>query len=494
MSSGTKTPSSVTSFHWCTPCISRIGRVERPGELRSTMSWLSPAWRSSPSGSVRHRTTKKSAACAPPVHFLTPCTSQPPSVRSARVFTAARSEPAPSSLMPIANEHSPHAIAGSSARRCASVPKRSSAGPVCRSATQCALTGAPAASSSSVTTQRSGGLRPPPPYSRGHVMPTQPRAASARENSGDAPHADPHASHCTSNGCSARNARTSARSSAAPSGARAGGSASAVSAPEVTPARYPSVAMAWLDRDGVRIHYEVHGTASARDPVLLSHGFCASAAMWQPNLAAFGAQRAVVAWDLRGHARSDAPDDPALYAHHLALDDMSALLDAAGAARAVLCGMSLGGYLSLRFHALFPERVAALILVDTGPGYRRDSERDGWNAYCDEVAADLEARGLAAVRDSPEVAEHPSARGLAHAARGIMGQRDALVAESLGTVVEPTLVVVGSEDAPFLRAADYMAAKIPGARKVVIDGAGHAANMDRPEVFNAAVTDFLEAL
>jgi pimeloyl-ACP methyl ester carboxylesterase len=249
-----------------------------------------------------------------------------------------------------------------------------------------------------------------------------------------------------------------------------------------------------LDRDGVRLHYEVHGTPGERPAVLLSHGFSASAAMWEPNLAAFGADRAVVAWDLRGHARSDAPGDPSLYSHEHAVGDMAALLDEAGAAQAVLCGMSLGGYLSLRFTALHPERVAGLILVDTGPGYRRDSERDGWNAYCDQVAADLESRGLAALRDSPEVADHPDAMGLAHAARGIMGQRDALVAESLGAVAVPALVVVGSEDEPFLRAADYMAAKMPSAQKVVIDGAGHAANMDRPEVFNAAVTDFLEAL
>ena len=252
--------------------------------------------------------------------------------------------------------------------------------------------------------------------------------------------------------------------------------------------------MTWLDRDGFRLHYEVHSTGTDRAPVLLSHGFSASAAMWEPNLAAFGAQRPVVAWDLRGHARSDAPDDAARYSHELALGDMAALLDEIGAPRAVLCGMSLGGYLSLRFTALHPERVAALILVDTGPGYRRDSERDGWNAYCEQVAAELEAKGLAAMRESPEVAEHASAAAIAHAARGIMGQRDALVAESLGDVAVPALVVVGSEDEQFLRAADYMAAKIPGARKVVIDGAGHAANMDRPDDFNRAVTDFLEAL
>ena len=254
--------------------------------------------------------------------------------------------------------------------------------------------------------------------------------------------------------------------------------------------------MAWLDRDGVRLRYETHGASGGRTPLLLTHGFSASATMWGPNLRALADDRQVVVWDLRGHGRSDAPHDPGLYSHELSVGDMAALLDEAGAERAVLVGMSLGGYLSLAFRARHPERVAALVLVDTGPGYRQDGERAGWNAYVERTAAAIDARGFAAVRESPEVAlaHHRRAGGLALAARGIMAQRDASVIESLGDVDVPTLVVVGADDEPFLRAADYMAAKIPGARKVVIDAAGHAANLDRPEVFNAAVTEFLEGL
>jgi pimeloyl-ACP methyl ester carboxylesterase len=254
--------------------------------------------------------------------------------------------------------------------------------------------------------------------------------------------------------------------------------------------------MTWLDRDGVRLYYEVHDGPAQRTPLLLTHGFSAGAAMWAPNVGALSAARRVVAWDMRGHARSDAPADGALYSHELSVADMAAVLGAAGVERAVLCGMSLGGYLSLSFRLRHPERVAALVLVDTGPGYRRDGERDAWNAYVERTAADLEARGIAALRDSPEVAlaAPRDAAGLARAARGIMAQRDAAVIESLETVDVPTLVVVGSEDEPFLRAADYMAARVPGAEKVVIDGAGHAANVDRPDVFNTTVNEFLEAL
>ena len=72
--------------------------------------------------------------------------------------------------------------------------------------------------------------------------------------------------------------------------------------------------------------------------------------------------------------------------------------------------------------------------------------------------------------------------------------RDSGVITSLPDIKVPAIVIVGSEDTPFLAASDYMATKIPGATKVVIDGAGHAANIDKPEAFNAALMEFLKAL
>ncbi|MCL6644115.1 MAG: alpha/beta fold hydrolase, partial [Dehalococcoidia bacterium] len=91
-------------------------------------------------------------------------------------------------------------------------------------------------------------------------------------------------------------------------------------------------------------------------------------------------------------------------------------------------------------------------------------------------------------------AQHRSAKGLALAARGMLAQFDSRVIESLETIRVPTLVLVGEKDEPFLGATDYMAAKIPGAQKVVIPGAGHAANIENPAAFNAAVEAFLTAL
>jgi pimeloyl-ACP methyl ester carboxylesterase len=91
-------------------------------------------------------------------------------------------------------------------------------------------------------------------------------------------------------------------------------------------------------------------------------------------------------------------------------------------------------------------------------------------------------------------ATHRTADGLARAARGMLAQKDSRVINSLPAIVVPTLIVVGANDTPFLAATDYMAAKIPGAKKVIIPDAGHSANLDQPHIFNAAVVDFLARL
>jgi pimeloyl-ACP methyl ester carboxylesterase len=252
--------------------------------------------------------------------------------------------------------------------------------------------------------------------------------------------------------------------------------------------------MAYLDRDGFPIYYEVTGGENPGLPVLLSHGFTASTRMWQPNIAALSAGRPVITWDVRGHGRSGAPDDPAQYSQEASLADMAGVLDACGVERVVAAGLSLGGYLSLAFYQAWPDRVAALVLCDTGPGYRNDQARQAWNDRALAQADRLQRDGLAALGNSPEtrVAGHRSAVGLAHAARGILTQRDDAVIGSLPTIKVPTLVLVGARDQPFLGAADYMAAKIPGATRAVIPDAGHASNIDQPELFNEQVLAFLQ--
>ncbi|MGH7024238.1 MAG: alpha/beta fold hydrolase [Caulobacteraceae bacterium] len=249
--------------------------------------------------------------------------------------------------------------------------------------------------------------------------------------------------------------------------------------------------MSILNRDGVAIHYEVTGEGPA---LLLTHGYSATGEMWRGQVEAFSRHYRLIRWDMRGHGRSDYPEDLAAYSEEVTVADMAALLEEVGAERAIVGGLSLGGYMSLAFHLAHPERVRALLIIDTGPGYRNDEAREGWNRNALRTAERYEGEGLARLAaGSPEMrqSQHRDAVGLARAARGMLTQKDARVISSLPTIAVPSLVVVGANDTPFLAASDYMAGKIPGARKVVIEGAGHAANIDQPEAFNAAILAFL---
>jgi pimeloyl-ACP methyl ester carboxylesterase len=249
-----------------------------------------------------------------------------------------------------------------------------------------------------------------------------------------------------------------------------------------------------LNRDGVNIYYEVHGSGP---PLLLTHGYSSTSAMWQGQIEALAKQHTLILWDMRGHGQSDYPDDAAAYSEALTVGDMAGLLDRVGATSAIVGGLSLGGYMSLAFVRTHPERVRALLIVDTGPGFKKDDARDAWNTRAYETADRFDREGLDVLKSASRERSgvvHRDASGLARAARGMLTQRDASVIETLPHIKVPSLVVVGADDTPFLAASDYMAAKIPGASKVVIPAAGHAANIDQPQAFIDALLPFLDSL
>ena len=232
----------------------------------------------------------------------------------------------------------------------------------------------------------------------------------------------------------------------------------------------------FVESAGARIHYEVSGSGP---PVLLTHGFGETLRVWDGQVGALAPVCRLVTWDLRGHGATVTPDTDEAYSREAALADMAAVLDAAGAPQAIVGGSSLGGYLSLSFALAHPERVRALLLFNTGPGYRDESARADWNAFAERLA---------------RRSQRNSNPGLARAARGTLMQSDSSVIDSLPTITVPTLVLVGENDRPFRVAADYLAAKIPGASKVVIPGAKHHPNVEQADAFNRAVLDILTRL
>jgi pimeloyl-ACP methyl ester carboxylesterase len=251
--------------------------------------------------------------------------------------------------------------------------------------------------------------------------------------------------------------------------------------------------MPTIEVNGVHVNYEEHG-AHYGMPILLTHAFAASLQMWRPQFDAWRDYR-VIGWDMRGHGGTDSPPSPDDYTEKLTVEDMASILRHLGITETVIGGLSLGGYISLEFQLAHPEMVKALILCNTGPGYRKDDARAGWNDFSTGYAKRFEERGLDGLGRGIEIDEtrqyQRSAKGLAMAARGILTQRDAKVMEHLEQINVPTLLVLGADDARYRGGMEYMATKIPNARLVVIEEAAHAVNLYQPEKFNAAVTDFL---
>lgn len=224
--------------------------------------------------------------------------------------------------------------------------------------------------------------------------------------------------------------------------------------------------------------------------LVLTHGWGATAYMWKPQVDALRDRARVITWDLRGHGRSESPDDPDAYSLDIALADLDALV---GDQRVVLGGHSLGGQLSIAYALRHPERVAGLALLSTGPGYRDDAAREEWNGNIERQALALEKRGMDALPAGNDMhgGLHTSPLALAHAIRGFVKQHDSSIMDGIPSITAPTLVLVGAKDRGFLNAADYFERKLADATKVVVPDAGHGVNRHQPAAVNIALAALL---
>jgi pimeloyl-ACP methyl ester carboxylesterase len=195
------------------------------------------------------------------------------------------------------------------------------------------------------------------------------------------------------------------------------------------------------------------------------------------------------------------------------VEDLGSVLDwAAPGEAAVLAGLSFGGLASLHFVLRRPERVRGLLLVDSGPGFKKPEAQARWEASVEKTAAYLERKGMEPFVASRAVTllvgtrpELPEARaalraiaeqdptGLARFGRGIAGPVPGVIDELAGIDV-PALVMVGEHDAAYLRAAEVMEARLPRAELVVIPGGHHIVNIEESEAFDAAALRFLTRL
>jgi 3-oxoadipate enol-lactonase len=257
------------------------------------------------------------------------------------------------------------------------------------------------------------------------------------------------------------------------------------------------------DVNGQRIWYQDSGGPGL--PLVLAHGFLMDSEMFDPQVEALAGDQRVITWDQRGHGRTESTPEP--FSYWDSADDQRALLDHLGVQRAVVGGMSQGGFIGLRFALRYPERTAGLVLIDTQSGLEDPEKVPEYDMMLDVWASDGPSQPLremvAAIiigNQRPEAApylekwESLEVAPLQQIYRTLMDRDD--ITERLREITAPAVVIHGEEDAaiPMAR-AEELCAGLSGCRGLVrIPGAGHAANLTHPEPANAAIRELLASL
>jgi 3-oxoadipate enol-lactonase len=256
--------------------------------------------------------------------------------------------------------------------------------------------------------------------------------------------------------------------------------------------------------EDARIGYDDIGRGA---PVVFLHAFPLDRTMWAPQTSALASEWRCITIDTRGFGEST-PVGP--FGVDRYADDVLAVLDAAGAERATIVGLSMGGYVALALWRRAPERVGALVLADTRAGADAPDTRERRR----ELMALALEQGVAAVVDRQlvgllgkttrdrhgEIESAVRTIGTRATAEGITGALEALLARpdstaTLGTISVPTLVIVGDEDVltpP--KEARTMHGAIPRSRLEVITQAGHLSNIEHPAAFNVLLSEFLRSI
>jgi 3-oxoadipate enol-lactonase len=253
-----------------------------------------------------------------------------------------------------------------------------------------------------------------------------------------------------------------------------------------------------------RLYYEVAGTG---EPLVLIHGFTLDTRMWDDQFRPLAEHHRVVRYDVRGFGKSAVPAG----APYTNADDLAALLDYLTIPAAAIIGLSMGGGIAIDFALAYPAMTRTLIPVDSSlSGHQWSGE---WNARFGQIGQTARAGGVDAAKTqwladplfAPANERAAVAARLQRMVADYSGwhwvnrdprrKNERPATKRLGEITTPTLVVIGERDVPdFHVVADRVTALIPDARKVVIPGVGHMANMEAPERFTSEALGFLSAI
>jgi pimeloyl-ACP methyl ester carboxylesterase len=262
--------------------------------------------------------------------------------------------------------------------------------------------------------------------------------------------------------------------------------------------------------DGVRLHYEEAGSGT---PIVFVHEFGGDHRSWEAQMRWFSRRHRCVTYGARGYPPSDVPADVQVYSQRRAVQDILAVMDAAGIDRAHVVGLSMGGFAALHFGLDHPSRAHSIVVAGAGYGAEKQFE-SYFRDVSLEVARQFETQGserfaktysLAASRVqfqnkdprgwqefATRLGEH-SAVGSANTMRGVQARRPSIydLETRLKTMATPTLVIVGDEDDHCLQPGVFLKKTVPACGLLVLPKAGHTLNLEEPDHFNRFVGEFI---
>ncbi len=255
--------------------------------------------------------------------------------------------------------------------------------------------------------------------------------------------------------------------------------------------------------NGQWIHYE--DTGGNLPPLVLAHGLLMDCEMFAPQVEALSSRCRVITWDARCHGETETTDDA--FSYWDLADDLKGLLDHLGIARAVIGGMSQGGFVALRFALNHPERVAALVLLDTQAGAEEPEkvgiygsmldvwEEDGLNDQLAETIAAIVLGNAWPGRFEWISKWRRQPRSLLRPAFNALARREDIHSR-LGEIKAPALVIHGTADAAIdIELAERLCSGLANSVPLVtIEGGGHACNLTHPKLVNPVVQKFLAEL
>ena len=269
--------------------------------------------------------------------------------------------------------------------------------------------------------------------------------------------------------------------------------------------------MTWATTtDNIRLHYEEAGSGTS---IVFVHEFGGDWRSWEPQMRHFSRRHHCVTFSARGFAPSDVPKEVSAYSQRQAVHDILSVMDAAKIQRAHIVGLSMGGFATLHFGLVAPERALSLTVAGAGYGAEKQNE-EYFRGLSREVAQQFETLGsetfaktysLGASRVqyqnkdprgwqefATQLGEHDST-GCANTMRGVQAERPSIydLEADLKKMTVPTLIMVGDEDDHCLQPGIFMKKTIPASGLIVMPKTGHTLNLEEPERFNRDVEEFI---